>query len=380
MSTLVPGTYDNPSYDLLAAFNSHFHLSPASSSLTANTAVLSSAAHIAHHAIDVFISMDGTRLAAQHLARRMRRTHYTPAAAAKAWHAHPLHPRLDELGPAACLRFIFTMDLLNFCFWSDRGDAERWKVRYDGRDWTGYAAMVAGLRRALDEGVDITSSDFWQDEEACTLDVLRGVFRSETEEEMPLLAERLDVLREAGRVLYQRYECSVERLVESAEGSAGRLVNILARDFKFFRDETVWEEEKVRFLKRAQIFVADLWACFGGEGEWADLDDVETLTAFADYRIPQMLYTLGAIYYSPPLETRIRRGDVLEAGGDWEVQIRGCSIRAVELIRREIVKEDPQAVVYPLLIDFFLYDECKKREEEEGALAIEHHRVRSVWY
>jgi hypothetical protein len=54
-------------------------------------------------------------------------------------------------------------------------------------------------------GIPITSSDFWQSEDECTLESLRHVFRSTTEEEIPMLEERLACLREAGQVLYEVY-------------------------------------------------------------------------------------------------------------------------------------------------------------------------------
>jgi len=53
------------------------------------------------------------------------------------------------------------------------------------------------------KGIPITDPHFWQDQEECTLDSLRHIFRSCTDEEMPLLAERLACLREAGNVLYE---------------------------------------------------------------------------------------------------------------------------------------------------------------------------------
>ena len=49
----------------------------------------------------------------------------------------------------------------------------------------------------------ITDPHFWQSEDECTLDALRQVFRSSTDEEIPLLEERLACLREAGQVLYE---------------------------------------------------------------------------------------------------------------------------------------------------------------------------------
>ena len=39
----------------------------------------------------------------------------------------------------------------------------------------------------------------------------------------------------------------------------------------------------VAFLKRAQIFVADVWSRFGGTG-YGEFIDIDTLTMFADYR------------------------------------------------------------------------------------------------
>lgn len=58
--------------------------------------------------------------------------------------------------------------------------------------------------------IPITSPDFWQNEDACTEEVLRHVFRSATAEEIPLFQERVACLREAGQVL-----CEVSRLLNS---------------------------------------------------------------------------------------------------------------------------------------------------------------------
>ena len=77
-----------------------------------------------------------------------------------------------------------------------------------------------------------------------------------------------------------------------------------------------------------------------------------------------MLYNLGVITFSPPLESRLRRMEELKAGDSWELQLRGCSIWAVELLRREIRKLKPDTEVNAILIDFFLYDLAKEKEKE----------------
>jgi hypothetical protein len=44
---------------------------------------------------------------------------------------------------------------------------------------------------------------------------------------------------------------------------------------------------------------------------------------FADYRVPQILNSMGCISYSPPLDTAIRLKKEIPQGGSWEMQLRG---------------------------------------------------------
>jgi hypothetical protein len=229
--------------------------------------------------------------------------------------------------------------------------------------------------------IPITSPDFWQSKDECTLDVLKHVFRSCTDEQIPMLDERLACLREVGQVLYDKYDCHPVNLVHAAKNSAARLVNLLAQDFPCFRDEFKWSPHRrkpVRFLKRAQIFAADLWACFEGHGP-GEFRDIDKITMFADYRVPQILNTLGCLYYSPKLAVAIATKDIIPSGHSWEMQLRAASIWCVELIRREILREHPDARVNAILIDFFLYDTIKEMETE-GKETVPHHRTRSIWY
>ena len=61
------------------------------------------------------------------------------------------------------------------------------------------------------------------------------------------------------------------------------------------------------FYKRAQILVADLWGCFQGQGDAAFVD-IDSITMFADYRVPQVLTYLGALKYSDSLLKNLKEG------------------------------------------------------------------------
>lgn len=73
---------------------------------------------------------------------------------------------------------------------------------------------------------------------------------------------------------------AVARLIQRADQSAGKLVNLLAKYFDCFRDETRFDGKRVRLLKRAQIFVADLWAALNQKG-LGEFGDIGHLTMFA---------------------------------------------------------------------------------------------------
>lgn len=210
----------------------------------------------------------------------------------------------------------------------------------------------------------------------------------------------------------QEFGGSFANCIDSADYSAAGLVNLLAENFPCFRDETVFNGKKVRLYKRAQILVADLWACFNGE-DFGEFHDIDKITMFADYRIPQMLHQLGCLRYSPPLESHIRSLKPITPGSNREIELRGTSIWAVELIKREIEKRHPEVKtadrkgvavsdennanqdsgqstdvdeqfqktygINAILIDFFLYDTMKSLEAENNE-SIPHHRTRSIWY
>lgn len=70
---------------------------------------------------------------------------------------------------------------------------------------------------------------------------------------------------------------------------------------------------------------------------------------------------------------------MIDSGHTWEMQLRGCSIWAAELLHREIKKLKPDVKINAILLDFFLYDLAKEKEKAEAEV-IPHHRTRSIWY
>jgi hypothetical protein len=141
--------------------------------------------------------MYGTKGAAASIYKSMQERGYST----EAWSQHELHPKpTEDFTDLNVVNFVFTMDLLNFSFWSARPKSDRYQVEYRGKRWTGYNSLVASLRKALDEGLPVTTPSWWRRGRA-TDEQLRNVFRGATVEEIPLLDERVRILREAADVL-----------------------------------------------------------------------------------------------------------------------------------------------------------------------------------
>lgn len=99
-----------------------------------------------------------------------------------------------------------------------------------------------------------------------------------------------------------------------------------------FRDHTVYKGHQVFFYKRAQIFAADIWGAFKGQG-YGEFNDIGSITIFADYIVPAVLRNLGVLRYSSSLGNIIESNHEITSGSEEEVEIRACSIYAVEKMR-----------------------------------------------
>ncbi|KAL1945379.1 hypothetical protein VTO73DRAFT_2230 [Trametes versicolor] len=363
---------------------------------------------------------DGIATAARYIRAQMQRESYTP----RTWRTHPLH--LCPAEPVAwgapstraCLDWVFLISSLNFSFWSER---EGTRGRY-GVEWragwdadcptvvhTGYWSLVAAVDRALEEGIPITDSSFYASETRCPDALVEHIFRPAPQslERMPLLRERIAVLRQNGAILCEKFGGSFEGFMDAfriryeGRGTALQLVKMVTEHFPSFRDESSYQGRRVYIWKRAQILVAEAWAAFYPTSPSVPHPlfpigaAIHELTMFADYRVPQILHHLRILSYPPALVKLLRAHDPLAPGSLEELAIRTASIVAVERVRQEILRqanEDEEGSgddedVSSVLIDFYLWDLAKRAEGEadgvggvETAPMLPIHRTRSIWY
>ncbi|KAL9461270.1 hypothetical protein AB3S75_004297 [Citrus x aurantiifolia] len=224
-------------------------------------------------------------------------------------------------GPLS-VQYLFVLDALNFCFWPDKD------LNYDH--------LASGLKAALQNDKSAFDADRLQ---KYTGPELRELLK--WPRPLPLEDERARLLHEVGFELERNFGGKASNLVESCGKSAAKLVALVTRHFAGFRDHSVYKGHQVFLYKRAQIFVADLWGAFKGQ--------------------------------CSRLANIIETNNEISSGSEEEVELRACSVYAVEKMK-ELIRIKSGKQVLSVELDLWLWSvgvQCP---------ALQHHRTLSIYY
>jgi hypothetical protein len=109
-----------------------------------------------------------------------------------------------------------------------------------------------------------------------------------------------------------------------------------------------------------------------------NMTDMDHLTTFADYRVPQVLRHWGAIQYSKELSEKV---DTLqELNAEEEISIRAATVVCVDELVKLIKNSSTNKSVCmtAVVLDWHLW-QVGERMNQMGHLK-PHHRVRTIFY
>ena len=252
------------------------------------------------------------------------------------------------------IELTFLFNTINFCFWSKKGE-EKWTIEDDNLD--GAIALFRCLENELKR-----DSLFLHPNTMANLDGARlsSILRGNVE--IPLFEERLQNINSFGTTLIDNYSGSISNLFKAADDDAYKLAELLIDDFECFDDVSVVGDIEIAFYKRAQLnskMVHDVLTLFGEPG----LKNLNKLTAFADYKIPQKLRSLGVLKYSKSLAEKIDNYDLIEAHSAIEIELRVATIWAVEYIQEALRAKYP--FVTSSHVDNYLWLSSQKKSEKD---------------
>ncbi|CAL1687142.1 unnamed protein product [Lasius platythorax] len=287
--------------------------------------------------------------------------------------------------------WLFVLHTLNFSLWNPKGN----------RQWTvggseGYFGLCFAIKRAIDEGKPIWDPKYYT---RITLSELEHIFRSDdSETSLPRILERLNILHQVGEVLLNKYQGTFVECIKSSEYDANKLIKLLFEEFESYRDEAVFEDLKVRFHSKARSLVSDIWAVCSQKKpvkQKFKLNTKEMMsTMFIDHRAPLVLLHFKILRYSNRLVNRLKNGnEPLVHGSREEIEIRGCSLFAANLICKEIQKKRlpkshlskeliqlAKMLNIPILLDNFLLGFIDFTRDKECLKQDPFHYINTVYY
>jgi hypothetical protein len=229
--------------------------------------------------------------------------------------------------------FILTTSCIDTAF-SDFSNHTKFQSDYAGRTWSDSDALFACMKRALDQRIPILDGAF-----------LAQVTRAEMETlfagniALPMLEEKTEILHQVGSVLAQKYSGRFRHFVASCSpklyDNGNGLVERLICEFPRFRDVSLYRGHTVKFYKLPQLAFWFLYTSLRKTGKFP-IEDLEKMSAFADYIVPVALRLLGITSYSAELESAINSYHMIPRDSSWEVEIRAHCIYASALLAEEI--------------------------------------------
>lgn len=267
----------------------------------------------------------------------------------------------------ARVNLILLFNTINFSFWADKGRI-KWAIRVGGKEVDGASGLFAALENTARKTSEIFEPDTLADLSKSALrEILNGNIL------IPMFEERLECIHEAGRILERKIKGRFDEVVKRAGRDALKLVSILVSNFPSFNDSSCWNGIIVEFHKRAQLSVKMIHDALKGKelGEFRNLDK---LTVFADYKIPQVLRREGILEYSSGLADKIDNYHQIPAGSSEEIEIRANTVWACEYIKEQLKNR------YPFItspdIDSLLWLRGQRISDDNKP----YHRTRTIYY
>jgi len=232
------------------------------------------------------------------------------------------------------LQLTFIENAVNFCFWPTKGKP-KWEVEWPvgEKPKGGWYGLVNCFKRAIAEGIPILDPNYLSNittEEACK------IFRGVNGTEIPLLEKRVANLREVGNILIEKFEGKVMKLLETSNYDSIKIVKNISKNFHCFRDISSLDGKEIIFLKRAQICPNDF--SYVLKNTEHKITNLAKLTAYADYKLPQLLRMFEILNYNKSLAEKVDTFTEIPHDSREEIEIRAMTIWAVELLRQRIGK------------------------------------------
>ena len=273
--------------------------------------------------------------------------------------------------PEDVIRKTMLINTLNFAF-TDFESQIKYTLNAGGNIYSDTDAMVYQIDQAVENGIDFYDGYFLRD---VTEKTFKSIFTANID--MPMATEKTNVLNKVGEILVEEFKgdwlnfikSGPKKLYQNGEGLIERLIF----QFERFRDTSTYLGKEIYFLKLAQLGFWGIHRELANHGDFY-IEDMENMTAFADYIVPVALEKMNIVTYSDKLKSKIEEGVLIEPDSIEEIEIRAVTLCVTAQMTEEInkIKAEKEKIIIPQL-DFKLWSDF---HAEKSA----HHLTKTIMY
>ena len=261
----------------------------------------------------------------------------------------PPEQNISKNNPDEFIRTTMLINTLNFAF-TDFENSTKYEIIREGKVLSDSEAMFVQIQEAISSGVQLYDGNVLSDLDEKQL---KNIFKGNIE--MPMMSERLDILLNVGAKLSDDYEgdwmnfinAGPKKLYDNGEGLIERLIS----EFPRFDDTSQYDEKyNIHFYKLAQLAFWGIHAELAGTGDFY-IEDMQSMSAFADYIVPVALEVMKIVEYSEELRNKITNGEIIARDSLEEIEIRSTSLYITAKLTEEINKRRPaeKSIIIPQL-------------------------------
>lgn len=236
---------------------------------------------------------------------------------------------LMDLSVEDIVNFLLIYESIDFSFWGD----PKWSIETaEGKEDGSIALLYVLLNdRKKRKNMDFSHMNF---EDFSYL--LKGNVT------IPLIKERYAILQEVSTIVRTKMDGDFYHFIKDKIKDTD-LFELIIQSFPSFQDERYYKGRKIYFYKLAQLLTSDILHIRKMK-EKIDVD-YSHLLGCSDYKIPQILRSLGILEYHEELSQMVDYKKELKENSKYEVEIRANMLVAINRIQKELDYKIPAIAI-----------------------------------
>lgn len=224
------------------------------------------------------------------------------------------------------INFLLIYDSICFSFWGN----PKWHIEVNGKTIDGGLALLHCIFNLFKNHDSIK---VYKKLEKMTLDEFKEILKGNVE--IPLLEERYKTVTGIAKIVNEKMAGNFYAYIKEMYTDK-EIFNVLISNFNSFEDIRTYKGKTIYFYKLAQLLTSDILHVIKIK-EQKEVD-YSNIIGCADYKIPQVMQSLGILIYDDSLNFLINNKKEIKENSEYEVEIRSAMIIVINYIYAKVNK------------------------------------------